>query len=58
MPFLIIGLLIGVPIGAIGGIAGYFKFMAAANEGGRRNATADNLKKQAEQEAKWKKQTY
>jgi F0F1-type ATP synthase assembly protein I len=54
MPFLIIGILIGMPLGVVA----FFKFMADANEAGRKSATADNLKKQAEQEAKWKKLNY
>jgi hypothetical protein len=53
MANLIIGILIGMPLGVVA----FFKFMADANEGGRKNATADNLKKQAEQEAKWNKPT-
>lgn len=57
MPFLIIGLLIGVPLGAIGGVLGYFKLLSDANEAGRKEATYQNLKRQAEQEAKWNKPT-
>lgn len=57
MPFLIIGLLIGVPLGATLGVLGYFKLLADANEAGRKEATYQNLKRQAEEEAKWKNQT-
>ncbi len=57
MPFLIIGLLIGVPIGAIGGVLGYFKLIAEADKQGARAATEENLRRQAEEEAKWKKPT-
>ncbi len=57
MPFLLIGLLIGVPIGAIGGVLGYFKLIAEADKQGARAATEENLRRQAEEEAKWKKPT-
>ena len=63
MPFLLIGLLIGVPAGAIGGIVGYFWLIAEADKQGARAATEENLKRQkeqAEQEAydHWKKMNY
>jgi flagellar basal body-associated protein FliL len=57
MPFLIIGLLIGVPLGAVGGIVGYFWLISEANEAGRKEATYQNLRRQAEQESKWNKPT-
>jgi hypothetical protein len=53
MPFLIIGILIGMPLGVLG----YFKLLADANEAGRKQATYENLKRQAEEEAKWNKPT-
>lgn len=46
MPFLIIGLLIGVPLGAIGGILGYFKLIAEADKQGGRRATWENERRQ------------
>jgi hypothetical protein len=53
MPFLILGILIGMPLGVVA----FFKFMADANEAGRNNATYVNERRQAEQEAKWNKPT-
>jgi len=46
MPFLIIGPLIGVPLGAVGGVLGYFKLIATANEEGRKRATWENERRQ------------
>src|SRR6266568_4511392 len=48
MPFLIIGLLIGVPLGAVGGVIGYFKLIAEANEQGARRATWENERRRDE----------
>lgn len=46
MPFLLIGLLIGVPLGAVGGILGYFKLIAEADKQGARRATSENLSRE------------
>ncbi len=46
MPFLIIGLLIGVPLGAIGGVIGYFKLIAEADKQGAKRATMENERRQ------------
>ncbi len=48
MPFLIIGMLIGVPLGAVGGVIGYFKLIAEANEQGARRATWENERRRDE----------
>ncbi len=58
MPFLLIGLFIGVPLGAVGGIAGYFWLIAEADKQGARAATEENLRRQKEQDTKWKNPTY
>ncbi len=46
MPFLLIGLLIGVPLGAIGGVIGYFKLIAEADKQGAKRATWENERRQ------------
>ncbi len=56
MPFLIIGLLIGVPAGAIGGVFGYFWLIAEADKQGAKRATYENEIRESAKRAAWEKE--
>lgn len=46
MPFLLIGLILGIPLGAVGGVLGYFKLLAEADKQGAKRATWENERRQ------------